>query len=289
MPFSTPPPPPPLSTRAIKSTKTPPISLEFVLRACGLYELSFTRLGALFLAVLSCFSPNFVLLRPQPRRDRHPTFSRSSGTPPSFGYGDIFGGNLGAASLRDTVFFGTLHVSHTTLRPSGTPRPSGTIGLWARPTPPHQQPRKQYRTSFPKPPLWETPQSPLPPPLAPGPTTTTSDGAACLAVTPPPTAPAVPPPPSAMATSSDIQTRQAFAIRFLREVALRPHHSSAFGHDWALGSTHPVPPPRKQYRTSFPKPPLHLRARLGSGLDPSLPNNLGSSIGQAFHAPPAAA
>jgi hypothetical protein len=83
-PFSTPPPPPPHPTRAIKSTKTPPISLESVLRACGLYELSFTRFGALFLAVLSCFSPDFVLLRPQPRRDRHPTFSRPSGTPPSF-------------------------------------------------------------------------------------------------------------------------------------------------------------------------------------------------------------
>jgi hypothetical protein len=167
-PFPPHPPPPPFSTRAIKSTKTPPISLEFVLRACGLYELSFTRLGALFLAVLSCFLLDFVLLRPQPRRDRHPyllsperhtTFfrprgTRLLGTPPSFGYGDnIFGGNLGVTSLRDTVFFGTLHVSHTTLRPSGTPRPSGTLGLWARPIPPHQQPRKQYRTSFPKPPL----------------------------------------------------------------------------------------------------------------------------------------
>jgi hypothetical protein len=84
-PFSPRPPrPPPHPTCAIKSTKTPPISLEFVLRACGLYELSFTRLGALFMAVLSCFSPDFVLLRPQPRRDRHPTFSRPSGTPPSF-------------------------------------------------------------------------------------------------------------------------------------------------------------------------------------------------------------
>jgi hypothetical protein len=82
-PFFTPP-PPPHPTRAIKSTKTPPISLEFVLRACGLYELSFTCLGALFLAIISCFSPDFVLLRPQPRRDRHPTFSRPSGTPPSF-------------------------------------------------------------------------------------------------------------------------------------------------------------------------------------------------------------
>jgi hypothetical protein len=59
-------------------------------------------------------------------------------------------------------------------------------------THPDPQPRKQYRTSFPNPPLWETPHSPQPPLLAPGPTTT-SDGAACLVVTPPPpTAPAVP-------------------------------------------------------------------------------------------------
>jgi hypothetical protein len=29
-------------------------------------------------------------------------------------------------------------------------------------------------------------------------------------------------------------------------VGLRPHHSSALGHDWALGSTHPSQPPRKQ-------------------------------------------
>jgi hypothetical protein len=36
-------------------------------------------------------------------------------------------------------------------------------------------------------------------------------------------------------------------------------------------------------------PLVGLRARLGSGLDPSLPHHLGSSIGQAFHAPPAAA
>jgi hypothetical protein len=58
-------------------------------------------------------------------------------------------------------FFETLHLGYTTLRPSatpplrpsGTPLPSGTTGLWARPIPPHQQPRKQYRTSFPKPPL----------------------------------------------------------------------------------------------------------------------------------------
>jgi hypothetical protein len=62
---------------------------------------------------------------------------------------------------------------------------------------------------------------------------------------------------SATATSSaEIQTRQAFAIRFSREVAPRPHHSSALGHDWALGSTHPSPPPWKQHRTSSPKPPL---------------------------------
>jgi hypothetical protein len=39
-------------------------------------------------------------------------------------------------------------------------------------------------------------------------------------------------------------------------IGLRPLHSSALGHDWALGSTHPSQPPRKQYRTSFPKPPL---------------------------------
>jgi hypothetical protein len=82
-PFFTPP-PPPHPTRAIKSTKTPSISLESFLRACGLYELSFTRLGALFLAVLSCFSPDFVLLCPQPRRDRLPTLFRPSGIPPSF-------------------------------------------------------------------------------------------------------------------------------------------------------------------------------------------------------------
>jgi hypothetical protein len=211
-PFS-PPPQPPHPTRAIKSTKTPSISLESVLRACGLYELSFTCLGALFLAGLSCFSPDFVFLRPQPQRDRHPTFSRPSGTPPFaedtgppphlFGCGDIFGGNLGATSLRDMVFFGTLHVGYTTFRPSGT------IGLWARPIPPHQQPRKQYRISFPNPPLWETPQSPQPlPPASSGPYTT---------FWPP---------------------------------------ATAFGHPWALGSTHPNPQPRKQYRPSFPKPPL---------------------------------
>jgi hypothetical protein len=106
-------PPPPHSTRAIKSTKTPSISLESVLRACGLYELSFTRLDALFLAVLSCFSPDFVSLRPQLRRDRHPTIFRPRGTPlfeatvlPHllFGCGDdILGGNLGVTSLRDTI------------------------------------------------------------------------------------------------------------------------------------------------------------------------------------------
>jgi hypothetical protein len=28
-------------------------------------------------------------------------------------------------------------------------------------------------------------------------------------------------------------------------------HLFTFGHGWALGSTHPFPPPRKQYRTSF--------------------------------------
>jgi hypothetical protein len=95
--------PPPCPTRAIKSTKTPPISVESVLRACWLYELSYTRFGALFLAVLSCFSPDFVLLRPHVRRDRHPTIFRLHGTPPSSGHGDIFGGNLDATILRDTV------------------------------------------------------------------------------------------------------------------------------------------------------------------------------------------
>jgi hypothetical protein len=191
-------PPPPHPTRAIKSTKTPPISLESFLRACGLYELSFTRLGALFLAVLSCFPPDFVLLRPHLRRDHHPTIIRPRDTPPSFGCGDnIFGGNPGVTSLRDTISSRRCTSATPPFWPSATPLPSGTIGLWARPIPPHQQPWKQYRTSFPKPPLWETPQSPQPPRLAPGPTTTTSVGAACLAVTPPPpTAPAVSRPPS---------------------------------------------------------------------------------------------
>jgi hypothetical protein len=123
--------PPPRPTRAIKSTKTPPISLESVLRARLLYEISYTRLGALFLAVLSCFSPDFVLLRPHLRRNRHPTIFRLLGTPPSFGCGDIYGGNLGVTSLRDTVSSRSCTSAHTTLRPSGT------IGLWARPTPPH--------------------------------------------------------------------------------------------------------------------------------------------------------
>jgi hypothetical protein len=52
-------------------------------------------------------------------------------------------------------FFETLHLGYTSLRPPATPplRPSGTFGLWARPIPPHQQPRKQYRISFPKAPL----------------------------------------------------------------------------------------------------------------------------------------
>jgi hypothetical protein len=59
--------------------------------------------SALFLAVLSCFSPDFVLLCPHLRRDCYPTFVHLHGTPPSFGYGDIFGGNPDATSLRDTV------------------------------------------------------------------------------------------------------------------------------------------------------------------------------------------
>jgi hypothetical protein len=68
---------------------------------------------------------------------------------------------------------------------------------------------------------------------------------------------------SATATSSaDIQTRQAFAIRFLREVALRPHHSSAFG-----------------YTTLRPSGTIGLWAR------PAPPHHLGTSIGQAFHPP----
>jgi hypothetical protein len=37
--------PPPRPTRAVKSTKTPPISLQSVVRACWLYELSYTRFG----------------------------------------------------------------------------------------------------------------------------------------------------------------------------------------------------------------------------------------------------
>jgi hypothetical protein len=69
--------------------------------------------------------------------------------------------------------FEQLHFGHTTLRPSGT------IGLWARPTPSHH-------------------------------------------------------------LGSSIG--QAFQS-----------HLFTFGHGWALGSTHPFPPPRKQYRTSFPR------------------------------------
>jgi hypothetical protein len=142
-----------------------------------------------------CVVASTSSMRPSPHQlspPRHTTFVRLHGTPPPFGCGDIFGGNLGATSLRDTVFFGTLQVGHTTSSAFGHTMAFGHP--WALgSTHPDPQPRRQYRTSFPKPPLWETPQSPQPPRLAPGQTTTTSDGAACLAVTPPPpTAPAVP-------------------------------------------------------------------------------------------------
>jgi hypothetical protein len=109
--------------------------------------------------------------------------------------------------------------------PSATPLPLGTIGLWARPIPPHQQPRKQYRTSFPKPPLCEAPQSPQPPRLAPGPTTTTSDGAACLAVTPPPpTAPAVPHPRRSTSTTDESQAWPALRMYSPPTFSSPKHH-----------------------------------------------------------------
>jgi hypothetical protein len=134
------------------------------------------------------------LLRPHLRRNRHPTFFRPRRTPPSF----RLRRHLRRKPRRDkpsrSGFFGTLLFGHTTPRPSGTPLPSSTLGLWARPIPPHQQPRKQHRISFSKPPLLETPQSPQH--LRPPGQTTTSDGEACLAVNPLPTAPGVSPPPS---------------------------------------------------------------------------------------------
>jgi hypothetical protein len=133
----------------------------------------------------------------RPRNDQD-AFHRLHGTPPSFGYGYIFGGNLGVRSLRDRYDF--LYLGYTYLALSHT-------ALLRTPVLPHLV--------------------------------------------------------SATVTSSaDIQTRQAFAIRFLREVALRPHHSSAFG-----------------YTTLRPSGTIGLWAR------PTPPHHLGRSIGQAFHLP----
>jgi hypothetical protein len=81
-----------------------------------------------------------VLLRPHLRRDRHPTIFRLHGTPPSVGYGDIFGGYLDATGLRDTVpsrHLVALRPHHSSAFGHTTLRLSGTIGLWARITPPN--------------------------------------------------------------------------------------------------------------------------------------------------------
>jgi hypothetical protein len=128
-----------------------------------------------------------VSLRPQLRRDRHPTIFRPRGTPlfeatvlPHllFGCGDdIFGGNLGVTSLRDTI---SSRRCTSATPPFGLrPRPSGTFGLWARPIPPHHL-GSSIGQAFQshllgsgldpsRPTSLETPQSPQPPPAAPGP------------------------------------------------------------------------------------------------------------------------